>query len=170
MTIVYLCLGSNKGDRVGYIQQATRLLGELEGSSIVRASSLYETQPWLEVETTWYVNAVVEMKTSLSPQDLLEACMKIEKQLGRNREAEGRLGDRTLDIDILFYGKEIIREDNLQIPHKRLHQRAFTLVPILELNPDFIHPDLGKSIEQLHDELENPEMVFLYGTRVDEIM
>lgn len=169
MTIVYLCLGSNKGDRVGYIQQATSILGEMSGLSIVRTSSLYETQPWLEVETTWYVNAVIEIKTSLTPEELLEVCMKVEKQLGRNREQEGRFGARTLDIDILFYGKEIIRDKNLQIPHKYVHKRAFTLVPMLEINPDFVHPDFGKSILELHDELENPEIVYLYGTRIDEI-
>lgn len=169
MAIVYLCLGSNKGDRVGYVQQATSLLGAVEGINIIRTSSFYETQPWLEVDTTWYVNAVIEIKTSLSPKELLGECWRIEKQLGRNREQEGYQGDRTLDIDILFYGKEIIKEENLQIPHKFLHQRAFTLVPLLELNPDFVHPELNKTIEQLHDELENPELVYLYGTRVDEV-
>lgn len=169
MAIVYLCLGSNKGDRVGYVQQATSLLGAVEGIKIIRASSFYETQPWLEQETTWFVNAVVEIKTTLSPQNLLAECARIEKQLGRNREIEGHFGDRTIDVDILFYGKEIINEDNLQIPHKFLHQRAFMLVPMLELNPDFVHPDIGKSIEELHDELENPEMVYLYGTRLDDM-
>lgn len=169
MTIVYLCLGSNKGDRVGYVQQATSLLGAMEGTKIVRTSSLYETQPWLEQETTWFVNAVIEIKTSLSPQDLLAECSRIEKQLGRVREQEVRFGDRTIDIDILFYGKEIISEDNLQVPHKFMHQRAFTLVPMLEINPDFIHPILEKSMSDLHDELENPEMVCLYGTRIDGI-
>jgi len=167
MAIVYLCLGSNKGDRVGYVQQATSLLGAIDGIKIVRTSSLYETEPWLEKETTWFVNAVVEIKTSLSPQVLLSECLRVEKQLGRNRTVEGPYGDRTIDIDILFYDKEIINEDNLQIPHKFLHQRAFTLVPMLELNPDFVHPDLGKSVSELHDELENPEMVYLYGTRID---
>lgn len=168
MAIVYLCLGSNIGDRVGYVQQATSLLSAVDGISIIRTSSFYETQPWLEVDTTWYVNAVIEIKTSLSPQELLTECLRIEKQLGRNREKEGLQGDRTLDIDILFYGKDIIKEDNLHIPHKHLHRRAFTLVPMLELNPDFIHPELGKTISELHDELENPEMVYLYGTRIDD--
>lgn len=184
MAIVYLALGSNKGDRVGYVQQATSLLGsiELQNSNledikpqkqtdktvkIIRTSSLYETQPWLEKDTTWYVNAVIEIKTKLSPQELLEECQRIEKQLGRNRELEGPLGDRTMDIDILFYDKEIISEKNLVIPHKHLHQRAFTLVPMLELNPDFIHPGIGKSISELHEELENPEQVYLYGTRIN---
>lgn len=165
MAIVYLCLGSNTGDRVGYLQQATMLIKELEGTSVIRTSSFYETQPWLEVDTTWYVNAVLEIKTPLSPLELLEGLNRIENQLGRNREAERHHGDRTLDIDILFYNDEIIKEQNLEIPHKFIHQRAFTLVPMLEINPDFVHPDLGKSIEQLHDELENPEIVLLYGTR-----
>ncbi|MFA7657963.1 MAG: 2-amino-4-hydroxy-6-hydroxymethyldihydropteridine diphosphokinase [Candidatus Gastranaerophilaceae bacterium] len=168
MAIVYLGLGSNKGDRVGYVQQAASLLGGIDDIKIIRTSSLYETQPWLEKDTTWYVNAVVEVKTLLSPQDLLSECLRIEKQLGRNREEEGPFGDRTIDIDILFYNKDIVKEKNLQIPHKYLHQRAFTLVPMLELNPEFVHPDLGKSIAELHEELENPEMVYLYGTRIDE--
>jgi len=169
MAISYLCLGSNKGDRVGYVQQATSLLGGIDGVKIIRTSSLYETQPWLEQETTWFVNAVIEVKTSLSPQDLLFECFRIEKQLGRNREAEGHFGVRTIDIDILFYDKDIINEQNLQIPHKFLHQRAFTLVPMLELNPDFVHPEFNKSISDLHEELENPEMVYLYGTRLDDM-
>jgi len=167
MAIVYLGLGSNKGDRVGYVQQATSLLGGVEGISIIRTSSLYETQPWLEAEATWYVNAVIEIKTSLSPIYLLEECLRIEKQLGRNRSEEGKYGERTADIDILFYGKELVTESDLQIPHKYMHQRAFTLVPMLELNPNFVHPDLGKTMEELHEELENPEVVYLYGTRVD---
>lgn len=167
MTIAYLCLGSNKGDRVGYVQQATSLLGAIEGVKIIRTSSLYETQPWLEQETTWYVNAVIEIKTSLSAQDLLAECQRIEKQLGRNRELEGRFGDRTLDIDILFYDRDIINDKNLVIPHKFMHQRAFTLVPMLELNPDFVHPDIGETMAELHEDLENPEMVYLYGTRID---
>lgn len=203
MAIVYLSLGSNKGDRVGFVQQATSLLSAIneeendltptKNSSnhferlnnlftskkmcpqekkvfkVIRTSSLYETQPWLEKETTWFVNAIIEVKTNLSPQDLLSECQRIEKQLGRNRELEGHFGDRTIDIDILFYDKEIINEENLQIPHKYLYQRAFILVPMLEINPDLIHPELNKSMVDLHEELENPEMVYLYGTRIDGI-
>ena len=110
---------------------------------------------------------MIEVKTSQTPQQLLETCQKIEAQLGRNRELEGHYGDRTLDIDIIFYGNEIVNDENLTIPHKFFHQRAFTLVPMLELAPNFIHPTLKKTVMQLHEELENPEMVFLYGTRVD---
>ncbi len=167
MAIVYLSLGSNKGDRIGYVQQATSLLGAAENISLIRTSAFYETEPWDMNSDTWFVNAVVEIKTSLSPEDLLAECKRIEHQLGRTHSDKKEYEDRTIDIDILFYNKDIINEDNLVIPHKFLHLRAFVLVPMLELNPDFIHPVLHKSISDLHSDLENPEMVFLYGTRVE---
>lgn len=167
MAIVYLSLGSNKGDRIGYVQQAASLLGMDEGITIVRTSAFYETEPWNMNTKTWFVNAVVEIKTKYSPQKLLEVCQNIEKQLGREHKNCNDYEDRTIDIDILFYNSDIINEDNLVIPHKYLHLRAFTLVPMLELNADFVHPILNKTIVEMHSDLENPEMVFLYGTRVD---
>lgn len=167
MAIVYLSLGSNKGDRIGYVQQATSLLGSTEGISIIRTSAFYETEPWNMNSQNWFVNAVVEVKTSLSPEALLVECQRIETLLGRSKNIFNDYEDRTIDIDILFYNKEIINEENLTIPHKYLHLRAFTLVPLLELIPDFEHPVLHKSISDLHSDLENPEMVFLYGTRVE---
>ena len=167
MAIVYLSLGSNKGDRIGYVQQATSLLSAIDGINIIRTSAFYETEPWNMVSDTWFVNAVVEIKTTLKPDKLLAECQRIEKQLGREREKEDSYSDRTIDIDILFYNKDIINENNLIIPHKYVHLRAFTLVPMLELAPDFEHPILHKTISELHNDLENPEMVFLYGTRVE---
>lgn len=168
MAIAYLSLGSNKGDRIGFVQQATSLLNATDGISLIRTSAFYESEPWGMEAETWFVNAVVEVKTSLSPQSLLAECQRIESQLGRKRiEGEKGYQDRTIDIDILFYNKEIINDENLVIPHKFLHLRAFTLVPLLELIPNFEHPVLHKTISQLHDDLENPEMVFLYGTRVE---
>ncbi len=167
MAIVYLSLGSNKGDRIGYVQQAASLLGADEGISIVRTSAFYESEPWNMNTKNWFVNAVVEAKTKYSPQELLEVCQRIEKQLGRTSEGKNQYQDRTIDIDILFYNKDIINEENLIIPHKYVHLRAFTLVPMMELNSDFVHPVLHKNIVEMHNDLENPEMVFLYGTRVD---
>lgn len=167
MAIVYLSLGSNKGDRIGYVQQATSLIGALDNVNIIRTSAFYETEPWNMASETWFVDAVVEIKTSLSPRELLGECRRIENQLGRERDNKEGYSDRTIDIDILFYGKEIINEPDLIIPHKYVHLRAFTLVPLLELIPDFEHPVLHKSIMDLHSDLENPEMVFLYGTRVE---
>lgn len=166
MAIVYLSLGSNFGDRIGYVQQAASLLGASEGITIVRTSAFYETEPWGMDSENWFVNAVLEIKTILSPQKLLEECMRVENQLGRKRSADGYI-DRTIDIDILFYNKDIINEENLIIPHKFVHLRAFTLVPLLELIPNFEHPVMHKTIADLHNDLENPEMVFLYGTRVE---
>ncbi len=166
MAIVYLSLGSNKDDRIGYIQQANLQLGALEGVEIIRTSAFYESEPWNMKSENWFVNAVVELKTTLTPHQLLEQCQRIEKQLGRKPSKPGEYEDRTIDIDILFYKKEIINEPDLTIPHKYLHLRAFTLVPLLELIPDFEHPVLHKTISQLHEDLENPEMVFLYGTRI----
>lgn len=167
MTIAYLSLGSNQGDRIGYIQQATSLLNLTDNIAIVRTSAFYESEPWNMSTETWFVNAVIEIKTSLTPKELLTECRRIERQLGRTPKESTGYADRTIDIDILFYGKEIIHEENLIIPHKYLHLRAFTLVPLLELIPDFEHPVLHKTISELHSDLENPEMVFLYGTRVD---
>ena len=103
MSIVYLSLGSNKGDRVGYIQQATSILDGLEDTSLVRTSAFYETEPCGTESKNWFVNAIIEIKTSQTPQELLKTCHKIEQRLGRDRESEGRYGDRTLDIDIIFY-------------------------------------------------------------------
>ena len=166
MAIVYLSLGSNSGDRIGFVQQATSLIGACEGLEIIRTSSFYETEPWGMDSKNWFVNAVVEIKSKLSPQKLLEECQRIEKQLGR-KQSSGDYQDRTIDIDILFYNKDILNDENLIIPHKFVHLRAFTLVPLLELIPNFEHPILHKTITELHNDLENPEMVFLYGTRVE---
>lgn len=164
MALVYLSLGSNLGDRVAYIQQAVKLLQANNAVTLVRSSTLYETEPWGNRQQDWFINAVVEIKTQLSPFELLKHCQNIETQLGRVREGVPRWGKRTMDIDILFYGDEIINTPELTVPHKYLQDRAFTLVPLLELIPNFKHPILNKTILELHDALEEPEEVFLYGT------
>ena len=138
-----------------------------EGISIVRSSAFYETEPWNMKTETWFVNAVVEIKTKYSPKELLKVCQEIEKKLGREHRQGNDYEDRTIDIDILFYNNDIVNENDLIIPHKYVHLRAFNLVPMLELNADYEHPVLHKTIAQMHEDLENPEMVFLYGTRVD---
>lgn len=166
MALVYLSLGSNKGDRVGFIQQANSLLNGFESINVVQSSSLYETEPWGVDSENWFVNAVIQVRTSLSPRLLLAQCQKVETLLGRNRELEGHYGDRNIDIDILFYDNLIMNEEDLVIPHKYMHERAFTLVPMLELAPEMVHPILKKSMNVLYEELENPEMVYLYGTRI----
>ena len=167
MMTAYLSLGSNLGDRISYIQQAASSLAEVNGVTILQTSTFYETEPWNMDSKIWFVNAVMEIETSLSPQELLNECQRIERQLGKVSSNEGRYADRTIDIDILFFGADIINDEGIVIPHRFMHLRAFTLVPLLELIPDFIHPVLHKSIADLHSDLTNPEMVVLYGTRVE---
>ena len=165
MAIVYLSLGSNLGDRVGYIQQATGLLGANPDINIVATSSFYESEPWEMNSEKWFVNAIVQISTTLPAQLLLDECQRIEVFLGRTHNSQtDRYEDRNIDIDIIFYDNSIIKTDNLTIPHPLFHRRAFMLVPMLEIAEDYVHPLFNKTVEQLYDELENPEMVYLYGT------
>lgn len=163
MTIVYLSLGSNIDNRVSYIQQAVNLL-QCNDFKIVRTSTLYETEPWGKKDQNWFINAVIEAKTTLSPIELLYHCQQVEQNLGRVREGVPRWGERTIDVDILLYGKEVINMPELKIPHERMAQRAFVLVPMLELVPLLKHPVSNKTITQLHEELNEIEDVYLYGT------
>ena len=165
MTIVYLCLGSNSGDRLKLIEQAVGFLNLAQDIKLIRTSALYETEPWGVKNQNWFLNMAVEIKTSLSPQDLLVKLQNIERTLGRNREKEIRWGERPIDIDIIFYDNLVLESDVLTIPHKFMHKRAFVLVPLLELIPDFVHPVFNITISQLYDNLEEVEEVYLYGTR-----
>ena len=166
MAIVYLSLGSNLGDRVGYLQQATSLLNASEKINVVATSSFYESEPWQMNSENWFVNDVIQIATTLTPEELLNACQRIEKQLGRKRLSSEVYTDRTIDIDILFYDDLIIKTDRLVIPHRNFSKRAFVLVPMLEIAQDFVHPLYKKTVMELYEELENPEMVVLYGTRI----
>ncbi len=168
MAIVYLSLGSNLGDRVGYLQQACSLVGSLTDTKIVATSSFYESEPWQMDSENWFVNAIVQISTSLSPEDLLKECQRIEAQLGRKRDTDSGYSDRTIDIDILFYDNIVLNTETLVIPHRFFHRRAFVIVPMLEIAEDFVHPLYNKTIEALYDELEAPEIVTLYGTRGTE--
>ena len=113
MAIVYLSLGSNIGDRVGYIQQATSLLSANENINIVATSSFYETEPWGMESENWFVNAVIQVATSLEPEQLLNECQRIEKQLGRKPREGSAYSDRTIDIDIIFYDKLIMNNERV---------------------------------------------------------
>ncbi len=166
MAIVYLSLGSNLGDRVGYIQQAVSLLGANPNINIVATSSFYETEPWHMHSDNWFVNAVIQISTTLQPEELLKECKNIETMLGRKKEISNTYSDRTIDIDIIFYDNLILNTPDLTIPHRFFHKRVFMLVPMLEIAQDFVHPLFNKTVEKLYDEIENPEMVCLYGTRL----
>jgi len=167
MATAYLCLGSNKGDRIGYIQQAASLLKTNDGISVVSTSSFYESEPWGMESETWFVNAVMQIDTELDPYELLNELKFIEKKLGRETKSVNEdYSDRGIDIDIIFYENQIIEDEDLVIPHAHLHERAFMMVPMLEIAQDFVHPKFNKTVTKLFDELENPEMVCLYGTRI----
>ncbi|MGD0582234.1 MAG: 2-amino-4-hydroxy-6-hydroxymethyldihydropteridine diphosphokinase [Bacteroidales bacterium] len=160
MKIAYLGLGSNLGDRIGFLKEATRMIGESAGK-IIAVSSVYETEP-VEVEKGGdFLNMVVCVGTDLSPSGLLGRILMIESKLGRIR-CETRYSSRTIDIDILFYNNEIIENDSLSIPHPRLHLRKFVLIPINELATGLVHPVLGKSIKELLDECPDTSKVTLF--------
>ena len=167
MAVAYLSLGSNIGDKVGYLQQAVQRLTTSGLVTVVRSSAFYETEPWGNKDLDWFVNAVIEVKTKLSPRELLNLCKTTERQVGRVEQNTDKYEARKIDIDILFYGDLTVNEPDLKIPHEHLHERAFVIVPLLELIPDYEHPKYNKSLLQLHEELETLDDVFLYGTRIE---
>ncbi len=166
MAIVFLSLGSNVGDRVGYLQQAVSLLKAVPDTNVISTSSFYESEPWKMNSENWFVNAVIQVSTVLAPENFLAECQRIETQLGRKRSTNTEYQDRTIDIDILFYDDLVMHTNTLTVPHPYFHKRAFVMVPMLEIAQDFIHPLFKKNVMQLYEELENPEMVLLYGTRI----
>ena len=131
-TIAYIGLGSNMGDRMGACRRALELLAR--SCRVVRVSSFYCTEPVGYELQEDFVNAVAEVETGLSPQDLLAACQAVENELGRTREV--RWGPRTIDVDILTFDERTVDEPGLQIPHPRMHERGFVLLPLGELDDD----------------------------------
>lgn len=152
MTTVFLGLGTNIGDRFHNLSKAREAISGF--ATIDTASSLYETEAWGYTDQAAFLNQVVSIQTELSPLKLLKKIKKIEQQLGR--EESFRWGPRLIDIDILFYGKRIVNLPILTIPHKNLHNRAFVLIPLAEIAPDFIHPIFKKSVQALLDALPEP--------------
>ena len=147
---VLLLLGSNLGDRKWFLEQAIKQI-EADIAPVIKASAVYETQSWGKTDAPNYLNQVILLQTDLPAQLILEKILDIERKLGRKREE--KWGSRTIDIDILFYGDEIINEPGLHIPHPELHKRRFTLEPLDEIAPDLVHPVLNKKISQLKTEL-----------------
>ena len=149
---VYLLLGSNLGDRISYLRQASSLIGETV-AKVIQASSVYETQSWGKADEPDYLNQVLYLKTELHPGLLLEKLLGIETIMGRKREV--KWGSRIIDLDILFYGDQKINEPNLVVPHPELHNRMFTLAPLNEIAPDLVHPVFQKKISDLKSELKS---------------
>jgi 2-amino-4-hydroxy-6-hydroxymethyldihydropteridine diphosphokinase len=133
VTTAYLALGSNVGDRLATLQRAVDLLGSVEGIRVVRSSRVFEAAPVGPPQPD-FLNAVIDIETTLDPRALLLACQGVERELGRERNE--RWGPRTLDVDVLTYDDLDVDEPDLRIPHPRMHQRAFVLVPLGELDAD----------------------------------
>ena len=171
---VFIGFGSNVGDRVDFCDRAITLLSLLPHSQVTGVSLLYETEPVDDGSHPgegWFLNGVVQLETDVTPRSLLTVLREIERSLGRDQEH--RSGPRTIDLDILFYGDRVISDLDLVVPHPRLHQRRFVLMPMSELDPLFVHPTLQRTINQLLAENTNPSEVRLlfpqpstrYGSR-----
>jgi 2-amino-4-hydroxy-6-hydroxymethyldihydropteridine diphosphokinase len=146
MNGIYLSLGSNLGARAGNIARALAELPE-HGVRVVGRSSLYETEPVEFLAQGWFLNCVVEVETDLAPVELMRALLDIERAMGRERVAPK--GPRIIDVDILLYGSRVVREADLEIPHPRMAERRFVLVPFAEIAPGGVHPVLKKTVAEL---------------------
>lgn len=158
MTRVLIGLGSNVGDRLQFLQRAVEEVRQTIGVEVVELSSVYETEPVGPVEQAWFLNAVVSAATTLSPVTLLDRTQAIERALGR--ETSYHWGPRTIDLDILLYGNLQIRTTTLVIPHAELCQRAFVMIPLLELDPGLVLPD-GTAVSACLNALTPPQHVRL---------
>jgi 2-amino-4-hydroxy-6-hydroxymethyldihydropteridine diphosphokinase len=138
MVTAYVGLGANLGDRLANLQRAVDLLAEVPGVAVVRSSRVYETEPVGGPDQPEYLNAVVEIRTDLSANGVLEACLGVEARMGRVRTE--RWGPRPIDLDILTYDDRTIDEPDLVVPHPRMHERGFVLVPLAELDTDPMLP------------------------------
>ncbi len=144
---VYLLLGSNLGHKAEYLKTANSEIN-LRIGNILRASSIYESEAWGFENDNSFFNQVIEVSTKKTPRVILTEIHKIEAEMGRIRSATG-YSSRIIDIDILYYSRCIVNEPDLIIPHKHLHNRRFTLVPLVELVPDFVHPFLEQTSANL---------------------
>lgn len=151
---VYLGLGTNQGDRIKNLQRAIEELSSAVCSLSV--APVIESESWGYESSNSYLNTVAVGKTTLSPIKLLQTTEEIERRMGRTKKsADGVYSDRPIDIDILFYDNQCINTERLKIPHPLLHKRLFVLQPMAQLAPHYIHPTIGKSIEQLLQELQS---------------
>jgi 2-amino-4-hydroxy-6-hydroxymethyldihydropteridine diphosphokinase len=146
MNKAYLLTGGNMGNREKNLARAKALISELAGK-VTKASHLYETAAWGKTDQPSFYNQALEVETTLSPKELLQQLLEIEKKLGRKRDE--KYGPRTIDIDILLYGDHICNEPQLRIPHPELHNRRFALTPLAEIGPGLVHPAFQRSITEL---------------------
>jgi 2-amino-4-hydroxy-6-hydroxymethyldihydropteridine diphosphokinase len=157
---VYVGLGSNLGDRKANLREAEERLVQIPNTRIVKASSLYESEPHGNAKT-WFVNSVLEIETELEPEELLKRTRAIETAMGRKRVKGKRWGSRIIDIDLLLMDNQTVSKRTLKIPHPEMHKRRFVLLPLAELAPHITHPHLGTSMSELLGGLKDLKKVML---------
>ena len=155
MTDVFIGIGTNIGGRYGNIAKAIELISKI--AIIDRISSIYETEPEGYKDQPYFLNSVIKIKTNLEPEALLACLQNIEKEMGRKPSFKD--APRVIDLDILIYGDVVLNKPDLQIPHPRLHERSFVLVPLVEIAPELEHPILHNNIIQLIQNLDSPGQV-----------
>jgi len=153
MSKVIFLIGGNLGDRVKILKDSINYL-ESEIGEISQVSSIFETEPWGFTHELNFLNQVVVAETDLSPVQVLDRTQSIEQRMGRIRK-KNRYSERTIDIDILFYDKQIFQSDRLELPHPRLQERMFALMPLNEIVSDLVHPVFNKTIGQIMDECDD---------------
>jgi 2-amino-4-hydroxy-6-hydroxymethyldihydropteridine diphosphokinase len=160
--ISYLSIGSNLGDRKKNLDEAINHLKSKAGF-VINTSKVYESEPWGLKDQNFFLNQVIKLKTTFSPQDLLKCCKNIEVKMGRSKSI--KWGERNIDIDILYFSKLILNEDDLKIPHPLIQERKFVLLPLNELNKTFIHPSLNKTNYKMLEDCIDNSNIFLYGNK-----
>jgi len=148
-TVACVGLGANLGDAAATVRAAQQALAGLPGTRLLAASRLYRTPAWGKTAQPDFINAAALLETALPARELLDGLLAVERRFGRTRAADGsdRWGARTLDLDLLLYGAAVIDEPGLHVPHPHLHQRAFALVPLVEIAPDIVIPGHGRASE-----------------------
>lgn len=157
MATVYLSLGSNLGNRIQNLKLGIKKIGAADKISILMISSVYETDPVGYKNQSQFLNLVLKVSTSLNPLPLLERLLAIEEKMGRKRSE--KWGSRNIDIDILLYDDLIVNSDRLTIPHPRMHERRFVLVPLAQIAPKLLHPLLKKTVSKLLESCEDNSKV-----------
>ncbi|MBO9731984.1 MAG: 2-amino-4-hydroxy-6-hydroxymethyldihydropteridine diphosphokinase [Chitinophaga sp.] len=148
MNTAILLIGGNLGDRTGNLEKAVQLINETAGK-VVKISSLYQTAPWGAVDQPDYLNQAVEIHTTMDALTLLHTLLEIERKIGRIRQE--KWGSRVIDIDLIFFNDSILSQPELKIPHPRMQLRQFVLIPLREIVPDYVHPVLHKTVQELAD-------------------
>ena len=157
---IYIGIGSNLGDRRANTAEAIDRITKIPDTRVVRASSLYESEP-LGNAKTWFVNSVIEIETEMGAEPMLKRLKAIEDAMGRKRVKGKRWGSRIIDLDILLSENEVVDKRNLRVPHPEMHKRRFVLMPLAELAPHVVHPGLGQSVSALLATVKDDKRVML---------